>query len=89
MSDFRKAFLGTAIPLVVLSIIGTSLVAGEQDAGLVLWGIGVGLWVLLIITSIILAILRRGEIAGGMFAGVGIGFVALGISCFVNFSLAL
>ena len=40
------------------------------------------LWVLAILVGIGFAIARKGQIAAGIFSGVGIGIVGVGLSCF-------
>lgn len=91
MSDFRKAFIWTAVPLVALAVIDFAL--GWFNS--FLWRSGVSvmflfslrgplaiLWLAALFTAIGFAIARKRQIAAGMFAGVGIGLVALGLTCF-------
>jgi hypothetical protein len=82
MSDFRKALLWTAIPILVLSVggAGTAVATGGGFApGGALGGI---LWVVAILVSIGFAVARRRQIALGILAGAAIGLVGLGLTCF-------
>ena len=80
MSDFRKARRITAIPIVILTIIGaigemvypTGL--GSEIFGVPL-AIAAGLWCVAIVAGIGFKIKKKGEIASGIFSGVRIGLV--------------
>ena len=88
MSDFRKALMITAIPIVVLSLIS---LAGAALKGFIFVGFAAAagtLWVVAIGVAIVFAVKGKREIAAGMFAGIGIGFVALGATCFANLNMA-
>ena len=76
MSDFRKALIITAIPIVVLSLISL--------AGPSVWFAAAALWVIAIVAAIVFISKGRREIAAGVFSGIGIGIVALGATCFAN-----
>ena len=91
MSEFRKALFWTAVPLVALAVFDFAL--GLLNS--YLWRSGVSgmflislrfplaiLWVAALFTAVGFAIARRRQIAAGMFAGVGIALVALGLTCF-------
>ena len=81
MSDFRKALIFTAIPIVVLSLISL--------AGFIIVSLAAtALWVIAIVAAIVFAVKGRRTTAAGIFAGIGIGIVALGATCFANLSLA-
>ena len=72
MSDFFKALLATAIPIVALSLISIVLrvsVIGPAIA-------------VAIVVAIIFAASGRRNIANGILAGIGIGFVVQGVTCF-------
>jgi cytochrome bd-type quinol oxidase subunit 2 len=92
MSSFRKALLWTAIPIVVLSFISMAGVAGGPTWGgtggmgvlAVVWFFAALYFVGAIIALIVYAIRRKRQIAAGILAGLGIGIVALGATCFVN-----
>lgn len=92
MSTFRKAFWWTAGPVVALSVLSMAGAGGggfEGEGGLLgplyfLWyaAAGVGLLALLLAAGFGAA----GEKAAvsGILAGIGVGVVALGLTCFVN-----
>ena len=87
MSDFCKALLATAIPLGVLGVVTAGLaVAGAWDSYGVVGFVALGLLGLAILASIGFAIARRGQIVGGIWAGIGIGFavgvISLMVTCF-------
>lgn len=82
MSDFWKALLWTAIPILVLSAI--SVVAAIASRGRVAFGGSIAgmLCVLALLVSIGFIIAKKRRIAAGILAGVGIGLVGLGLTCF-------
>ena len=89
MSEFRIALLATAIPIIVLSAIsvaGTMPAAGglDWDPLLALWFVAAGLLGLAILVAIGFAVARKRQIAAGILAGIGIGSVGLGVTCFAN-----
>jgi len=79
MSSFRKALLWTAIPTVTLSII--SLIG---DPVWLVWIGAAALIAIAFVVSILILIFGDRGIAAGILAGVGIGIVALGATCFAN-----
>jgi len=86
MSDFRKALFLTAVPIIVLSAIS---IGGQiADIGLVAFSIiSIAVWMLwglAILTTIGFAIARKRQVAAGMLAGVAIGMVGLGATCFAD-----
>ena len=84
MSDFKKAMMWTAIPIVVFSAISTggSIANPASVAFGIVSAVAAGLWGLAILACIGFAIARKRQIAAGILAGVGIGVLALGASCF-------
>ena len=92
MSDFRKALLWTAIPIVVLSLLSTILSfydrSGSPDKNvertLGLWFLAVYYLVGAAIGAIIFGIISKRTIASGIWAGIGIGIISLGVTCFAN-----
>ncbi len=90
MSDFRRALLWTAIPIVVFTAIGMpGMIATPYTtwSGFgVFTGIAVGLWGLAILVCIGFAIAHKRQIALGILVGIGIGIIGLGITCFASFS---
>ena len=89
-SDFRKAFIWIAIPLVALAILDLALgwlssYLWRSDVPGRFFSLGFPLtilWVAALFTAIGFAIAGKRQIAAGMFAGVGVGLVALGLTCF-------
>ena len=82
MSDFRKALLWTAIPILVLSVGGagaTVATGGSFAPGGAFGGI---LWVLAILVCVGFAVARKRQIAAGILAGTAIGLVGVGLTCF-------
>ncbi len=90
MSSFRKALMITAIPLVALSLV--SIAGGVMASGWewVVWVrfLGAFLVMVAIIAATIFYFTGRKGIASGMLAGIGIGIVALGVSCFAPIAVA-
>jgi hypothetical protein len=48
------------------------------------WFVALGLWILGFFVAIVLAIVGKRRLAAGIFAGIGISLVVLGITCFAN-----
>lgn len=88
MNDFHKALLWTAIPILILSAI--SFGGSIADPDTLVFGVGfgafggvaAGLWGLAILVCIGFALARKRQTALGILAGIGIGIVGLGASCF-------
>ena len=72
MSDFLKALLTTAIPIVVLNFTFIFLCVPAVVAA--------------IVVAIVFAARGRRSIANGILAGVGIGVLFLGATCFSIFA---
>lgn len=84
-SGFRKAMVVTAIPFLVVSVawvIGAKFLANTPFTALV--GFPVLAVPAAIIVAVILAVTRRRQLAAGVLAGLGIGIVAMGASCFAS-----
>ncbi len=89
MSDFRKALIWTAIPLVVLGVIvaaGTALpmLRGFAVGFGIIGSLGAVLVFAGLVAAVVFAIKGKRRIMAGILAGVGIGIVALGASCFAS-----
>jgi hypothetical protein len=81
MSEFRKGLLWTAASISLIGIIST-IGIGALGMG---WFVALGLWILAFLAAIVLAINKRTRsLAAGIFAGIGISFVVLGVTCFAN-----
>ncbi len=91
MSDFRKAFLWTAIPILILSVVSMTGVVVSSDEGSALgfgflW-LGAVLYFLgAIIALIICVIMHERQKVAGVMAGLAIGIVSLGAICFAMMS---
>ncbi|HEX79274.1 MAG TPA: hypothetical protein G4O19_03865 [Dehalococcoidia bacterium] len=88
MSNYRKALILTAIPIVVLCLISIGLMFAHYDrlGEQIGWGAS-GLLVISIVAAIVCNIRGMKQIAKGIWKGFIIGFVAL-IVTFVWTSLA-
>lgn len=79
MTDFRKALLWTAIPLVALALIGM--------VSMPVWIVALALVVIAFIVALILLLAKHNrQAAAGVFTGFAIGIVALGATCFAAFN---
>ena len=88
MSNFRKALMFTAIPIIILCLISIVLMLADYDrlGEQIGWGAS-GLLVISIVAAIVCNIRGMKRIAKGIWKGFIIGFVAL-IVTFVWTSLA-
>ena len=77
LSDFRKGLLWTAASISLVGII--SSIALRMG-----WFVALGLWILAFFSAIVLAIVGKRRLAAGIFAGIAISLVVLGITCFAN-----
>ena len=87
MSNFRKALMATAIPIVTLSIFGAvgNAVGGRfGDPFFLLWWGATGLCVVGFLMAIVLYFMGKRDIAAGIAAGTAIGIVSLGVTCFAS-----
>ncbi len=87
-----KAFAWTAIPIVTLSIVSTAG-AGYGEFGVkfwigfyVVWYLAAAVWLVATIATVVLYARGKRESASGVFAGVGVGLLAVGITGLVNFA---
>ncbi|MEX0763283.1 MAG: hypothetical protein WD208_09135 [Dehalococcoidia bacterium] len=86
MNPFRRAFLWTAVPIILVSLIST---AGALDTQLDLygaWAIAAGMWLVAVVAGIVLLFMNRRESASGVMVGVAVGVLALTVTCFANLS---
>lgn len=75
MSNFRKALLCTAIPIVVVALIGIAFWP--------LWIIAASFAGIAFIIGIILLFMKgHRQTAAGILVGIAIGIIALGATCF-------
>jgi hypothetical protein len=92
MSNFRKALLWTAIPIIVLSVAGlTGVAVGSGDEGVefffgLIW-FGAAFYFLGAIIALIISAVRHDrQKMAGILAGLGISIVSLGATCFAIIS---
>ena len=88
MRPFRKAFLVTAVPIAILfGVASGGWMTGWDWTGLdAMFQVGIGLTVAAGFAGFVLAIMRRYELAAGVFAGMGVGFLGLAVTCFAALS---
>jgi hypothetical protein len=91
MGDFLKALLWTAIPLIILAIVGavvTRTGSNDEYTGLMWivldWGVGGAFALGAIVASIVFGARHKGRITAGIFIGLAIGIIILGASCFAS-----
>ena len=85
MSDFRKGLLWTVAPISLVGIVSSIGISALLTG----WFVALGLWILAFVVAVILAINNRTRsLSAGIFAGIGISFVVLGITCFANIHAA-
>jgi hypothetical protein len=70
MSDFQKALLSTAVSIFVVSLAFIALLIPAI--------------IIAIVTAIVYATKGRRSIANGILAGIGLGLVAVGFTCFAG-----
>ena len=81
MSIRNKAFLYTAIPIVLISLISLFSKESDLNKGLgIAWLIAGDIWLAALLTALVLYIRKRKEIALGILAGAAAGFASLGIT---------
>ena len=84
MSTRNKAFLFTAIPILLVSVI--SLFSKESDLNKdlgIAWLVAGGVWIIALLTALGLYLNKKKEIALGMLAGVAAGFASLVITMII------
>ena len=88
MNKFWKALIATAIPIVALSIISTAgMWTGINDNNSlfgIAWFIALVLLFAAFVTAIVFAATGRRQLMAGIFAGAGIGILAMGTTCFAS-----
>ena len=88
MSNFRKALMFTAIPIVLTSLISLGSQQPEMNKGLsIAWLIAGDMWLIAILTFIGFYLKKRKEIALGILAGAGIGAVFLAITVIIHIAV--
>jgi len=84
MSDFRKALLQTAIPIVVLSLLST--LSYWIAAFVALWFIAAFIVLIALGRAIFSLVTGERGRAAGIFTGIAIGIISTSASCFANLS---
>ncbi|HEY94321.1 MAG TPA: hypothetical protein G4O15_05235 [Dehalococcoidia bacterium] len=88
MSTRNKAFLFTAIPILLISLISLFSQESDLNKGLgIAWLIAGGIWLIALLTALGLYIKKRKEIALGMLAGAAAGFASLVITMIIFIAL--
>ncbi len=82
MSTFKKAFLWTTVPIAGLSIVSTGGAGAEGMYSLSY--VAAGLWLIAVLVAIGFLVGRGGRATSGIWAGVAVGVVSLGMTCFAN-----
>ena len=83
MTPFRTAFASTAIPIAAVSIL--SLAGTVSDGPFYHWlvlGYGFGWWLAAVVAAVGFAVAGKRQVASGILAGIGVGFLSLVVSCF-------
>jgi hypothetical protein len=90
MSNFRKALLWTALPTVLLGIISTIGLAATETNEVgngfnIVWFVALGILAIeMLLGFIMLFFPKNRQIAAGIWAGIALGIVTLGVTCFAN-----
>ena len=88
MSNYRKALLFTAIPIVVLSLVSLGSKHAEVNRGLgISWLIAGTIWLIALLAVVGFRLKKRKEIASGILAGAGIGFASLALTIIIFIAL--
>jgi len=82
MSNFLRALLWTAIPMLVLSAVGVAATRSMFGFTMSIAFNTAVAFVLAIVVCIGFAIARKRQIALGILAGAAIGLLGLGLTCF-------
>ena len=84
MSKRNKAFLFTAIPIILISLITPFSKQPDLNKGLgIAWLIAGDIWLIALLTALSLYIKKRKELALGMLAGAAAGFASLAITMII------
>ena len=84
MSTRNKAFLFTAVPILLISIVSLFSKEAELNKGLgIAWLIAGGTWIIALLTALGLYLKKKKEIALGMLAGAAAGFASLVITMII------
>jgi peptidoglycan/LPS O-acetylase OafA/YrhL len=84
LSTRNKAFLFTAIPIVLISLVSLFSKQPDLNKGLgIAWLIAGTIWLLALLAAFGLYIEKRKEIALGILAGAAAGFASLAITILV------
>ena len=83
---FRLAFFWTGGLITAVALLSSALgtVDGIWDYAGGLWFLGVLIWLLSLVAVPIVLFTLGGRVAAGVLAGIGVGTVALAVTCFAN-----
>jgi hypothetical protein len=90
MSAFRKGLLWTALPTVLLGIVGTIGLAATDtnevgNGFIIVWFVALGVLAIeMLLGFIMLFFPRHRQVTAGIWAGIALGMVTLGVTCFAN-----
>ena len=84
MSNLHKAFILTAIPIVILSLVILFSKQPDLNKGLgIAWLIAGGIWLIALLTALGFYLKKSKEIARGILAGAAIGFASLALTLMI------
>jgi hypothetical protein len=84
MRNLHKAFIFTAIPIVVSSLISLGSKHSDLNKGLgIAWLIAGDIWLIALLTAIGFYIKKSKEIARGILAGAAIGLASLALTIII------
>lgn len=88
MSNYRKAVLFTAIPIVVSSLISVGSKSPDLNKELgIAWLIAGDMWLIALITALVFQLKKYKQIASGILLGAAIGAFSLGVTMILFFVL--
>ena len=84
MNNLHKAFIFTAIPIVVLSLISLGSKQADINKGLgIAWLIAGDIWLIALLTAAGFYLKKSKDIARGILAGAAIGFASLALTVII------
>ena len=89
---FRLAFFWTGGLITAVSLLSSAFAAIDTSTGFFgatafWWLLAVLIWVLSLVAVPIVLFTLGGRVAAGVLAGIGVGTVALAVTCFANLAL--
>ena len=80
--DFRRGLLYAAVPIWALGLVSTAAIVVEGF--LWLWALGAGYALVAFLVGLGYAASRESQTGLGILAGVGLGVLGLGVTCYAN-----